>query len=74
MGSNLETVGWPSCGEIDIMEQLFEDFKMIQCALHTPDTNGGDTILKQVNVNNVTQNFHIYGMEWTAEKIDFFYR
>ena len=56
------------------MEQLFEDFKMIQCALDTSDTHGVYTILKQVNVNNFTQNFHIYGMEWTAEKIDFFYR
>ena len=72
LGSNLETVGWPSCGEIDIMEQLFEDFEMIQCALHTPDTHGDNTILKQVNVTNVTQNFHVYGMEWSAEKIDFF--
>ena len=72
LGSNLETVGWPGCGEIDIMEQLFEDFEMIQCALHTPDTHGDNTILKQVNVTNVTQNFHIYGMEWSAEKIDFF--
>ena len=72
LGSNLETVGWPGCGEIDIMEQLFEDFEMIQCALHTPDTHGNNTILKQVNVTNVTQNFHVYGMEWTAEKIDFF--
>ena len=54
------------------MEQLFEDFEMIQCALHTPDTHGDNTILKQVNVTNVTQNFHVYGMEWSAEKIDFF--
>ena len=34
LGSNYETVGWPACGEIDIMEQLFEDFEMIQCAIH----------------------------------------
>ena len=39
LGSNLETVGWPACGEIDIMEQLFEDFEMIQCAVHTPATH-----------------------------------
>ena len=54
------------------MEQLFEDFEMIQCAVHTLDTHGDNTILKQVNVTNVTQNFHVYGMEWSAEKIDFF--
>ena len=72
LGSNLETVGWPACGEIDIMEQLFEDFEMIQCAVHTPATHGDNTIVKQVDLSDVSQNFHVYGIEWSAEKIDFF--
>jgi len=71
LGSNLETVGWPACGEIDIMEQLFEDFEMIQCAVHTPDTHGDNTIVKQVRVSDVTENFHVYGMEWTPENLTF---
>ena len=25
--SNIETVGWPACGEIDIMEQLLKILK-----------------------------------------------
>ena len=72
LGSNLETVGWPACGEIDIMEQLFEDFEMIQCAVHTPDTHGPDTVVKQVPVSDVTENFHVYAMEWTPEHLKFF--
>ena len=72
LGSNLETVGWPGCGEIDIMEQLFEDFDMIQCAVHTPATFVDQTIVKQVAVSDVTQNFHEYGLEWTPEKLEFF--
>jgi len=72
LGSNLETVGWPACGEIDIMEQLFENQQMVQCAVHTPATHGDNTIVKQINVSDVTQNFHEYGMVWTAEKIEFF--
>jgi beta-glucanase (GH16 family) len=71
LGSNLETVGWPACGEIDIMEQLFEDFDMVQCAVHTPDTHGDNTIVKQVAVSDVTENFHIYGLEWTSESLTF---
>lgn len=71
LGSNLETVGWPGCGEIDIMEQLFEDHEMVQCAVHTPATHGGNTIVKQIDVSDVTTNFHEYGLTWTAEKIDF---
>ena len=72
LGSNLKTVGWPACGEIDIMEQLFEDFEMVQCAVHTPDTHGSNTIVKQVAVSDVTENFHVYSMEWTPEKLKFF--
>ena len=72
LGSNFETVMWPACGEIDIMEQLFEDFEMVQCAVHTPDTYGDNTIVKQINVTDVTENFHTYGLEWTKENLKFF--
>ena len=72
LGSSLETVGWPACGEIDIMEQLFENFTMIQCAIHVPSSHGDNTIVKGVEVTDVTSNFHIYSMEWTESKIDFY--
>ena len=39
------------------MEQLFEDFEMIQCAVHTPDTHGDNTIVKQVDVSDVSEIF-----------------
>ena len=71
LGSNLETVGWPACGEIDIMEQNFEDFEMVQCAVHTPANHGENTIVKQVDVTDIIKNFHDYGMEWTDHHINF---
>ena len=51
---NLTTAGWPACGEIDIMEQLFEDFLMMQCAVHVPANYGDTPVLKQFNVSDVT--------------------
>lgn len=71
LGSNLESVGWPACGEIDIMEQLFEDFESVQCAVHTPATYGDHTIVAKVDVSDVTENFHIYSLEWTPERLTF---
>ena len=53
------------------MEQLFDNHEMVQSAVHTPATHGDNTIVKQVNVSDVTTNFHDYAMEWTAEKINF---
>lgn len=72
LGANLGEVGWPACGEIDIMEQLFENHLMVQSAIHVPARFGNDPALKQINVSDVTKDFHVYGMDWTPEKIDFF--
>lgn len=72
LGENLESVGWPACGEIDIMEQLFEDFLSVQCAIHVPASYGDDTIVKKVAVSDVTENFHVYGLEWTEDELRFF--
>ena len=72
LGANIGEVGWPACGEIDIMEQLFEDHLMVQSALHVPAGFGNNPALKQTPVSDVTKNFHVYGMDWTPEKIDFF--
>jgi beta-glucanase (GH16 family) len=71
LGTNIETVGWPMCGEIDMMEQLFEDHLMVQSAVHVQGRYGNDPALKQVNVSDVTENFHVYGMIWDEQKIDF---
>lgn len=72
LGGNLKQVGWPACGEIDIMEQLFENHLMVQSAIHVPARFGNDPALKQLAVSDVTKDFHVYGMDWTPEKIDFF--
>ena len=69
LGENLTTAGWPACGEIDIMEQLFEDFLMVQCAIHAPANYGDTPMLKQFNVSDVTENFHVYGVECGPLKI-----
>lgn len=71
LGSNIEEAGWPMCGEIDMMEQLFEDHLMVQSAIHVQGKYGDNPALKQLNVSDVTENFHVYGMIWDEQKIDF---
>jgi beta-glucanase (GH16 family) len=68
LGSNINSVGWPKCGETDIMEHINTD-SLIYGTLHW-DNNGhvqsGDT------VTSTPSEYHIYGVEWNATSIKWF--
>lgn len=73
LGENWEEVGWPKCGEIDIMEHVGYEKDTIYGTVHTEAYNhnkgtekGGSTFI----VDPYSE-FHTYSMEWTPEKIDF---
>ena len=66
--------GWPASGEIDIMEHVGYVVDSIFGTVHTgaynhvKGTQKGGKILSA----DAEQNFHVYAIEWNAEKIDFF--
>lgn len=68
LGANFADVGWPNCGEIDIMEQD-SDKTQTSGALHFPGNSGGDAVTEKTTVANTDTEFHIYAVEWTAESI-----
>jgi beta-glucanase (GH16 family) len=65
------TVGWPACGEIDIMEHWGNNQDYVQSALHTPSSFGNTMNKGGRAVPGASDNFHIYEMEWNSEKITF---
>ncbi|MFT3843429.1 MAG: family 16 glycosylhydrolase [Lacibacter sp.] len=69
LGSNLATVGWPACGEIDIMEHKGNDVNRIYGTFHHPGHSGGNADGKTTVITNATTDFHRYGLEWTASTI-----
>jgi len=71
LGSNITTVGWPASGEIDIMEHVGNNVGRVSSAIHTPSSYGNTQNVRATNVSNVTSEFHVYGMEWTNQKIAF---
>jgi len=71
LGSNFSTVGWPKCGEIDIMEYVANNPGTVQSALHTPSSSGNTINLKATSITNETSEFHIYSMIWSDRKIKF---
>lgn len=62
---------WPACGEIDIMEHWGSNQNFVQSAIHTPSSFGNTSNLGGRNVAGVSTDFHVYGMLWTPEKLEF---
>ncbi|MDO6737277.1 glycoside hydrolase family 16 protein [Wenyingzhuangia sp. 2_MG-2023] len=73
LGENISTIGWPACGEIDIMEHTGNDLGITSSAIHTTSGSGGNpSFVKHYDkVDDVATAFHVYGINWTAEKIEF---
>ena len=71
LGDNIKTVGWPKCGEIDIMEHVGRDMGKVSSALHNLSSHGNTVNTKAKRISNVADKFHIYSMEWNAKKISF---
>ena len=71
LGANFPSVGWPACGEIDIMEQKGWDKGRISSALHNPSSSGNTINVAETEVSDSTSEFHIYTMNWTEQSIDF---
>lgn len=73
LGQN-QPKGWPYCGEIDILE-TWNKGTFAQAALHFEneiDRPGKDTCLVGSKQNVDKTQWHIYGMNWTPKKIEFY--
>ena len=73
LGTNIGQVGWPACGELDLMEHVGFDPDTLHFNIHTKaynhtkKTNKG----KKIGLKNPEADFHVYTLDWTKEKIDF---
>jgi beta-glucanase (GH16 family) len=71
LGSNISTVGWPACGEVDIMEHAGNRQGIVQSAMHTPSSFGNTINVGSQTLADVSTAFHVYAVEWTSEKMVF---
>ena len=81
LGANIGSVGWPTCGEIDIMENIGKtsDQGTVHGTIHGPqsggDYNGGAGVSGTYTLPGGTalaDDFHIYAVEWTPNQIKWF--
>lgn len=71
MGDNFPEVGWPVCGEIDIMEHVGNNQNEISGTLHLPGNSGGSAITQSTEVEGVSEEFNNYTVEWSEDRIVF---
>ena len=74
LGTNIDEVGWPACGEIDIMEYVGFEPNTIHANIHTEAFNHVDGTSKgaSIQVDAPYEEFHTYTIEWTPAEIRFF--
>jgi beta-glucanase (GH16 family) len=74
LGDNIDQVGWPRCGEIDIMEYVGFDANRIYGTVHyatdAAGTHGSSGA--SVVVNAPYDAYHVYAIEWFADRIDIY--
>jgi len=76
MGENRSKVGWPKCGELDIMEYVSQTPKTIFATLHWFDVagkakNGHAKFGRSIECLDV-QNMHVYALEWDEQQVSMY--
>lgn len=72
LGGDIDEVGWPKTGEIDIMEYVGKNPHQIHTTLHTPDSHGQSKNTKVITDTNIENGFHIYKADWSEDSIKFY--
>jgi beta-glucanase (GH16 family) len=76
LGEDIPAVGWPKCGEIDIMENIGKEPSTIHGSLHGPSaatpTSDRTAVFSLPQGQNFADDFHIYAVEWEPDTVRFY--
>jgi len=73
MGEDREKLGWPRCGEVDIMEYVGKFPDAIYGTVHFAKGREHASSGSHLNDLDPPADFHVYAIEWSADQIKFFY-
>ena len=76
MGADIGTVGWPDCGEIDIMENIGKEPGIQHGSMHGPGYSDGHSLTgayKLPKEEKLSDDFHLYAIVWTKDSIEFLF-
>ncbi len=71
LGADIKTVGWPRCGEIDIMENIGKEPGIVHGTLHGPGYSGEHAFgaPSKLESGAYADDFHVYAVEWEPRQI-----
>lgn len=72
LGTNVTSVGWPGCGEIDIVENIGREPATVHGTIHGPGYSGGNGIGHPATLPSgaaFADDFHLYAVEWSTNSI-----
>lgn len=74
LGANIDEVGWPQCGEIDIMEYRGQEPTVVHGSLHGPGYSGGNPITKAFRLpgDRFDTGFHTFRIDWDEDGITWY--
>jgi len=74
LGTNITSVGWPQCGEIDIMENIGREPSINHGSIHGPGYSGGNSVTGLYTLPGgvrFSDDFHVFAIQWAAQTITF---
>jgi len=72
LGTNLASVGWPACGEIDILENIGREPAIVHGTVHGPGYAGVNGLGGPCSLPGgkpFADDFHVFAVEWTTNQI-----
>ncbi len=74
LGADFDEVGWPACGEIDVMEYRGQEPSVVHGSLHGPGHSAGEAITRRFYRTDSTfdADFHVFAVEWRGDSIDWY--
>jgi beta-glucanase (GH16 family) len=75
LGTDIDNVGWPRCGEIDIMENIGREPSITHGTIHGPGYSGGGGLGSSYSLPNnqrFADSFHTFAVEWEPNVLRFY--
>jgi beta-glucanase (GH16 family) len=74
LGDNINATGWPTCGEIDIMENIGSEPDKNHGSMHGPGYSGATplTAIFTLPDGSFSDDFHLFAVEWEPGSVRFY--